>query len=92
MEWQDISSAPKDGQAVLLYLEWEKNKYERNIAFFPNVTEAYYNTFLDKWVIPIQEAYNSGEGYEGYDQMELDPTHWMPLSLSEIASFLGGFN
>ena len=63
MEWQDISTAPKDGSIVML------NTFE-------GVCPGVFDHSLWHCSYAIQE--DKGEfGFYGF--IDVEPTHWMPL-------------
>lgn len=74
MEWQDISTAPKDGTPVMLHggvadwMHWEGCK-RQVIAHWD--TEGFYRGG-GQWVITY---FDSGAAAVCYE----DATHWMPL-------------
>lgn len=83
MKWQPISTAPKDGTEVLVYLE---------VAEVPVVHLAWYNS-REEWDYSGQYCggWDSLEDWEGWwsytegsvGQSKLEgykaPTHWMPM-------------
>lgn len=63
-EWQDISTAPKDGTDILVFCP-------ENSAYLESIETTYYDTQLG-WVD------QSGESSLG-DSYYSEPSHWMPL-------------
>ena len=65
-EWQDISTAPKDGSAILIWPAQSSFTGDDTISYVVR-----WNDWKEAWI----EA--SGEEYDTFY-----PTHWMPLPLA----------
>lgn len=65
-EWQDISTAPRDGTPIDLWVPWNPEDVSAGRRF----ADAYRKA---------GEWWASGEDYDGYDaRISGQPTHWMP--------------
>ncbi|OQW71707.1 MAG: hypothetical protein BVN33_14850, partial [Proteobacteria bacterium ST_bin13] len=73
MEWQDISTAPKDGTLVLL-AQIEIIEIGKWVA----EETGHYETVSEKNGKRVQEWVSSSSGYWDVNTI-YDPTHWMPL-------------
>ena len=81
-DWQDISTAPKDGTEVLVFRMDCGCTAIAHVAFYRS-EEAWDEYFLPNW--ESKEEYVGWWSYirNGISQEKLDgvytPTHWMPL-------------
>jgi hypothetical protein len=66
-EWMPISTAPKDGREILLYLgePWDK------------VEKARWYDFWENWIVGVLPQDPVREEWHGIGKSI--PTHWMPL-------------
>jgi hypothetical protein len=69
MEWQDISTAPKDDTRILAYFKGYGWCTARRVTF-TNINGKTYDYWVNDPDNSYEECYFSG--YE-------TPTHWMPL-------------
>lgn len=82
MEWQPISTAPKDG-AALIYDPGNRRRgcegaWSWNIPLDPNIFVALCER--GRWTSDVVEFEQGWESIGSYTiTQELFPTHWMPL-------------
>jgi hypothetical protein len=72
MEWQDISTAPKDGTHILLYGTYQWEHYDDNQK--RGIVVGWYYSSENEWVL------ENANPYADYIQ----PTHWMQLPVKPI--------
>lgn len=72
MDWQDISTAPKDGTPILTYRMGEPDSYEINEWF--ELSNARFVERPDGLFEKVIE-----KGCSGWTQNAHRATHWMPL-------------
>lgn len=68
MEWQDITSAPKDTTRILGFDPHQWGDEQVSTTYFTS----------GKWIF---EAEIEAVGWEDYRHATWDPTHWMPLPM-----------
>ena len=84
-EWQKIATAPKDGTQVLLWAESWEMTWGVQIGYF---CDAY-----QRWETPEGVVEDNDEDFdpnaevfeESCDDINLGPTHWMPLPSPPLA-------
>jgi len=76
-EWQDISTAPKDGTAVLLFEPMESRFIADGFVQGPRVGEM-LGIGVGHWIWPDWSEPYWADYFDG-DRLMSDPTHWMPL-------------
>lgn len=89
MDWQPISTAPKDGRAILV---WDPKAREREVCgvWYYSYKEAVPAVVVAKWygrhwgsdLVAFEVGWESTGSYT--IDIELNPTHWMPLPGSPV--------
>lgn len=73
--WQPISTAPKDGTAILIYEPADESRF--------NEASIYVCRWESHEGMTWKREHGPGAGAwtetEGEQFLEFDPTHWMPL-------------
>jgi hypothetical protein len=67
--WQPIETAPKDGEWLIC---WDGKKVQP-LTWISDT----YSTDYTGWAYGLADW--GGTLYEGYNEVEREPTHWMPL-------------
>ena len=85
-EWQDISTAPKDGTEILIYREGWQEAPRAKWGEHDGETDDGEDVIFGGWFLASEwHTYGVEDGFLGWNEDVQDgvmPTHWSPLPAS----------